>query len=173
VSHAYQALAIDERRRQFEPTLWVQPPGETTPKMEQVWFAGVHSSVGGGSRDSGLSNQALLWMMEKAKAAGLAVDEAYVGTLEANVIGPYRDSWRGAYRFFPPLPREIDRPIDCEKKERCKTYETVHDSARERLKRAAECLPVYMSGCLDAYLARQEVRETEALAAHGVEAAGG
>jgi uncharacterized protein (DUF2235 family) len=76
VTYAYQALAIDERRRQFEPALWVQKPEDETPTMEQAWFAGVHSSVGGGSKDNGLSDQAFLWMMEKAKAAGLTFDEA-------------------------------------------------------------------------------------------------
>src|SRR5262249_48857205 len=68
VRYAYHALAIDERRRQFEPTLWEQqpkaiirshhgtpPPAPESQTMEQVWFAGVHSNVGGGYPDTGLS----------------------------------------------------------------------------------------------------------------------
>ena len=47
VTHAYHALAIDERRRSFQPDLWTGAPahGQT---IRQVWFAGVHSNIGGG-----------------------------------------------------------------------------------------------------------------------------
>nr|WP_243858643.1 DUF2235 domain-containing protein [Mycobacterium sp. DL440] len=48
VGEAYQALAIDERRGPFVPTIWSQsdkaPPEQ---RLEQVWFAGAHSDVGG------------------------------------------------------------------------------------------------------------------------------
>ncbi len=44
ILNAYQALAIDERRGEFPPTLWTSPsPGQT---VEQVWFSGVHCDVG-------------------------------------------------------------------------------------------------------------------------------
>ena len=74
VSNAFHALAIDERRRPFAPTLWDRPadaPGQT---LEQVWFAGVHSDVGGGYPNPGLSEIALLWMAGRAAACGLAFD---------------------------------------------------------------------------------------------------
>ena len=47
VEKRLSALAIDERRTPFEPTLWMHKPkpGQT---IEQVWFCGVHSDVGGG-----------------------------------------------------------------------------------------------------------------------------
>src|ERR1043165_3827651 len=53
VRNAYHALAIDERRGPFKPTLWdfVPKPGQT---VEQVWFAGVHSDAGGGYPETGL-----------------------------------------------------------------------------------------------------------------------
>ncbi|PJJ53384.1 uncharacterized protein (DUF2235 family) [Mumia flava] len=72
VEHAYHALAIDERRKPFSPTLWHAPedaPAEQ--KVEQVWFSGVHSDVGGGFARSGLSDLALLWLAERAEDAGL------------------------------------------------------------------------------------------------------
>jgi uncharacterized protein (DUF2235 family) len=72
VRHAYHAVAIDERRRPFRPTLWERaevPPDQT---LEQVWFAGVHCDVGGGYRDPTLSEIPLLWMAEKARGCGLA-----------------------------------------------------------------------------------------------------
>lgn len=71
VLNAYHALAIDERRRPFRPTLWERTaptPGQT---LEQVWFSGVHSDIGGGYSDTGLSEIALLWMAEKARGCGL------------------------------------------------------------------------------------------------------
>jgi uncharacterized protein (DUF2235 family) len=73
VRHAYHAVAIDERRKPFKPTLWErheQAPAEQ--KLEQVWFAGVHCDVGGGYRDPALSEIALLWMADKARGCGLA-----------------------------------------------------------------------------------------------------
>ena len=50
VQNAFHAVAIDERRRQFEPTLWTNPDGSdriNDAQMEQVWFSGVHCDVGG------------------------------------------------------------------------------------------------------------------------------
>ncbi len=80
IENAYHALAIDEMRMEFPPTLWSsQPaPGQT---LEQVWFCGVHSDVGGGEPDDGdgstaLSDITLSWMMDKAAGLGLVFDEA-------------------------------------------------------------------------------------------------
>jgi T6SS, Phospholipase effector Tle1-like, catalytic domain len=78
VLNAYHALAIDERRIEFPATLWTSPPkpGQT---IDQVWFCGVHSDVGGGypiqTGDSeGLADITLSWMMTKAAALGLNVN---------------------------------------------------------------------------------------------------
>jgi uncharacterized protein (DUF2235 family) len=57
------ALAIDEPRGPFEPTLWTLKRGATLPEgqiVEQVWFPGSHANVGGGFKDSRLSDIALL-----------------------------------------------------------------------------------------------------------------
>jgi len=57
VRFACQALAIDEERPAYEPTLWTADPGARSDQvLEQVWFAGVHSEVGGGTADSALSD---------------------------------------------------------------------------------------------------------------------
>jgi uncharacterized protein (DUF2235 family) len=74
VSYARHALAIDEQRPPFKPTLWSAiNPAAQHQSLEQVWFAGVHSEVGGGSADSSLSDIALLWMINEAVDAGLLV----------------------------------------------------------------------------------------------------
>jgi uncharacterized protein (DUF2235 family) len=74
VDNAYQALAIDERRKPFQPSIWEQSAKATGQVLEQVWFAGVHSNVGGSYPQSGLSDITLLWMMAKAAQCGLAID---------------------------------------------------------------------------------------------------
>jgi uncharacterized protein (DUF2235 family) len=83
------AVAIDERRAFFRNHLWKLPdiPGtHDGPKdLKQVWFAGVHSDVGGGysESESALSKVPLNWMMQEAKASGLRVD----ATRESEVLG--------------------------------------------------------------------------------------
>ncbi|MBB5394538.1 DUF2235 domain-containing protein [Mucilaginibacter sp. AK015] len=82
VDYAYHALAIDERRKNFIPTLWQQSKSVQDNGIKQVfeqrWFTGVHSNIGGGYPDEGLSDIALHWMIAKAKGAGLSFEEGYV-----------------------------------------------------------------------------------------------
>lgn len=52
VDAAFQALAIDEKRAPFRPTVWKQQANAVGQRLEQVWFAGVHSDVGGVTRIS-------------------------------------------------------------------------------------------------------------------------
>jgi hypothetical protein len=70
------AVSIDERRCCYQDNLW----GESLPDQDirQVWFAGVHSDVGGSYPEdtAGLSKIALEWMLLQAEAAGLLVDPA-------------------------------------------------------------------------------------------------
>lgn len=74
VAAAYHAVAIDEHRKTFAPTLWIDPRvNQPDGTVEQVWFVGAHSNVGGGYEDSKLSNIALVWMIDKAKKHGLVV----------------------------------------------------------------------------------------------------
>lgn len=79
VLNAYHAIAIDERRSEFPPTLWTSTPAPGQI-VEQVWFCGVHSDVGGGepaddeTPDQALSDITLAWMMSKAAALGLRFD---------------------------------------------------------------------------------------------------
>jgi hypothetical protein len=74
VRFAYHGLAIDEKRGPFKPTLWEQQEHATDQTLEQVWFAGVHCDVGGGYSDPALSEISLLWMVDRARACGLAFD---------------------------------------------------------------------------------------------------
>lgn len=92
------AVAVDEHRRPFVPTFWTIAKGQQ-PKghVEQTWFAGAHCNVGGGYTDSGLSDEALLWMIARAQAlTGLEFDvEAIRSNTKPNVGGAVVDSTEG------------------------------------------------------------------------------
>jgi hypothetical protein len=74
VAYAYHALALDERRLVYRPTLWQWPQGYKVGEtvggvkgnlqvMKQVWFSGVHPDVGGGHYDPACSDISLAWML--------------------------------------------------------------------------------------------------------------
>jgi uncharacterized protein (DUF2235 family) len=63
---ARHAISIDEPRQVFAPVLW----RENHPNLKQVWFAGVHSNVGGGYPKQGLAWISLEWMMSEVEALG-------------------------------------------------------------------------------------------------------
>lgn len=92
------AVAIDERRRPFVPTFWTIPKRQQ-PRghVEQTWFAGVHSSVGGGYADAGLSDQALIWLIARVQAlTGLRFDTTAVkATITPNIDGEVVNSSKG------------------------------------------------------------------------------
>lgn len=104
VLNAYQALAIDERRQEFPPTLWTPPsPPVAAQVLEQVWFAGVHCDVGGGYPETGLSDITFSWMMGKAINLGLQIDanvSAQYATLDAKyALAQIHDSWSLLWGF--------------------------------------------------------------------------
>jgi uncharacterized protein (DUF2235 family) len=94
VKTARQALAIDERRWDFRPQVWEGPAG-ASQSMEQVWFPGVHSNVGGGYSDDGLADAALQWMTAEAMAAGLDWDCTYLGHYRPYACGDRPDTDTG------------------------------------------------------------------------------
>jgi hypothetical protein len=103
VKHAYQALATDELRAAYLAALWAGPfdPAQT---VEQAWFAGQHSDVGGAGGEI-----ALRWMGEKAEAAGLVFDPAVRDWPEPG-IPPKREQELSSRRWQAICGRAI-RPI--------------------------------------------------------------
>ena len=73
VSIGRHALAIDEKRSKFKANLW-DPPAPHQD-IQQVWFSGMHSDIGGSYPETGLSNIALRWMIHEAENEGLLVDQ--------------------------------------------------------------------------------------------------
>jgi uncharacterized protein (DUF2235 family) len=112
IKFAYQALALDEKRRVFRPTLWEVSDPDERERMggicEQVWFSGAHANVGGGFVDCGLSNIALKWMIDKARDTGLEFDENYVNEQVCNSQGELRASVSIFYRVLGIFVRAID-----------------------------------------------------------------
>ncbi|MCL4523115.1 MAG: DUF2235 domain-containing protein [Acidobacteria bacterium] len=128
VQYAYHALALDERRKPFRPTLWEQhPEAPATQVLEQVWFAGVHTNVGGGYPDSGLSDIALLWMVNKAEACGLAFDRPRLNAMvKPDLRGKIENSQRW---FYWLMGGNFLRPVG----KATKSNETAASSAADRL----------------------------------------
>lgn len=118
VDVALHAIAIDEKRGPFPPAIWTREKGKPLPAgqtVEQVWFAGVHSNVGGSYADAGLSDTALDWMIKRAHAlAGLDFDSQYIGkNVKPNALGDGIESRKGLYKIsvLYPYQRLINQEI--------------------------------------------------------------
>jgi uncharacterized protein (DUF2235 family) len=119
---AFHALAIDEHRKPFAPTLWtVDFPNKAPPphhhrslsQVEQRWFIGAHANVGGGYQSDPLAQAPLKWIMDKAAAAGLAFrTDLDVDTLDASPpIGDSYSEFAGGVYKLATLGRRFYRPI--------------------------------------------------------------
>lgn len=155
VANAFQALAVDERRGAFEPCLWQQQPhAKGKQRLEQLWFAGVHTNVGGGYQDCGLSDCAFAWMRERAQACGLAYDPAALArhgiAIKPDWRGELRDSRTGCYK----LTKEYIRPIGTTDP----GSEALHRSALERFRLPVVDPPPYQPHNLRDYLARPDAK---------------
>jgi uncharacterized protein (DUF2235 family) len=129
IENAYQALGIDERRRPFKPNLWDRPAG-WNGRLEQAWFAGVHSNIGGGYAPDGLANEALHWMVEKAEGLGLEFDANYLSHFRPCFNTRLHDSMTAMYRATVPMTRRIGAFAAA--------GEAVHQSALDRIQ-FAQC----------------------------------
>ena len=114
------ALAIDERRAFYQPVLWGRE-FEKSQDIKEVWFAGVHSDVGGGYGESKscLGKITLKWMLDEARADNIGLkisDEKYqryvMGTKDGKYVGPSVEkdpetSLKGAWWLVQRLPQRI------------------------------------------------------------------
>ncbi len=110
VDHACHALSIDDERKSFMPTLWDEVEGGEA-RIEQVWFAGVHSNVGGGYPKQGMSLVPLDWMLQRAAAvAKLRVQPLDLAMIQshASVDDKLYDPRGGTGVFYRWAPRHVD-----------------------------------------------------------------
>jgi uncharacterized protein (DUF2235 family) len=127
IINAFHALAIDEKRKNFEATLWHKQPESKGQVLEQVWFPGVHSDVGGGYPESenGLSDIALKWMLERAESCNLKFDSI---NINPNPMAFMHESYEGLYT----LQNKLFRPIAKVNPKKSNTNESLHPSVLER-----------------------------------------
>jgi hypothetical protein len=116
---ARHAVALDEKRASFQPTLWTSAGDDA----KQIWFAGVHADVGGGYRETGLSDWALAWMIDEAATADLAFDPAMLQQIKPSEFDALHESCCGAFALLPTQPRAVPSMAD---------ERQVHKSARRR-----------------------------------------
>lgn len=124
VIHARHALAIDDERLTFHPTLWDAEIKESQT-IKQVWFCGMHTDVGGGYAEQGLSDIALLWMVKEATDNGLLIFGGNSVAVKPDPDGLMHNSRGG---FFGKLYRKEPRSWDAQ----AHGKPVVHESVLER-----------------------------------------
>jgi hypothetical protein len=109
IEHARHALALDETRGPFTPTLWTEGPAPgDNHSMRQVWFPGDHCDVGGGHLQTGLSDSALQWMIDEASACtDLSFRKDMLKQLQPNPADMLHNSCTGVYLHLGPAPRAV------------------------------------------------------------------
>jgi type VI secretion system (T6SS) phospholipase Tle1-like effector len=123
VRNAFQALAIDERRGNFQAAIWVPadfPDSDANrlahgPQqvLKQMWFPGVHSNVGGGYESHGLSDTAFLWMLLQVAGKLQFEQDTVVSCLDTKTNenfprGTLEDSRTRFWKFIgSPIPRPV------------------------------------------------------------------
>lgn len=141
---ARHAVSIDEHRRTFRPSLWknldklngTEKSGKRP--YRQSWFPGDHGSVGGGGDIVGLSDNALLWIAEGAKIAGLKFEDDVLDWHDSRCdpLVPLMNQSEPKGGIFNKITRfsKIDRkpPLP---------DDTISQAARERHKQATPPLP--------------------------------
>ncbi len=153
VGLACQSLSIDDERTSFWPMVWDES-GRDPGSVEQVWFAGMHSNVGGGYERSGLANVAYEWMLARLgdglRFKGGVLTNAHDA---AHVHGRLYDSRQGPAIYYRYHPREIEdlcKGDDGNVRERIKGNIRVHESVIRRMeKMTANYAPGHLPNTFD------------------------
>ncbi len=141
VVKAYQALSIDDERTSFWPKVYKENIKETEEVVvEQVWFAGMHSNIGGGYKRAGLANATFDWMLENTEDLILKDRILESARADANVNGRMYDSRHGFASYYPYHPREITKLC-----EEAGVEVKIHESVMNRLRlRTANYAPTLL-----------------------------
>jgi uncharacterized protein (DUF2235 family) len=120
IQKACHALSIDDQRRTFHPLLWDESDDKELAadtdheRLSQVWFSGVHSNIGGGYPEDGLSYISLAWMIMEAQKNGLRFHPAAVSSIKSTA-SPYARMYnsRAAFgAYYRYAPRDLNPPVD-------------------------------------------------------------
>ena len=116
--HGYHALALDETRMAYAPVLWQTPDGYDG-HVEQVWFRGTHSDVGGQlcgfNAARPLANIPLVWMLDRLEGCGLRLPDGWRGRFPQDPDAPSLGTWAGWGKL---LLRRAPRQIGLDPSER-------------------------------------------------------
>lgn len=174
VAHVRHAVALDDRRRMFEPLLWpdgnshlparFQPDRAVPQDVREIWFTGSHGDVGGGWPEpvACLAKIPLLWMIEETKAIGLdyvtqTVNRIVRGAHEGqpyvapNACAAVNDSMTGGWKILEYLPLPTGK--EGLKATRCRPRRVpegarIHASVLARAERTGQ-KPVNMPGTFE------------------------
>lgn len=119
ILHARHAVALDEKRASFTPTLWTNTENRD---VKQIWFPGAHCDVGGGYMQTGLSDGALSWMIQEARNLGLQFIDRKIEQISPNPRDVLHDSVTSVFKLMRTQPRSMP-PI---------TADVIHHSALQR-----------------------------------------
>lgn len=136
VKRVAHALALDEERERFEPAFWERPAtGET--RVDEVWFSGCHTNIGGGYIDPNLSNISLFWMLQSARDAGLPLDSRGIAGFDVtNPRAIQRDSYKEFYEGMG-LIGKIAVSFNLKKEPRAiRAGQRIHQSVIDRMREA-------------------------------------
>lgn len=139
VESACHALSIDDQRRVFEPVLWRENTDNNDhDRIQQAWFSGVHSNVGGGYPRQGMAWNTLEWMMLNARKAGLRFvnEDIYQFTENKDVHDKMYDSRSGFGAYYVFKQRKISQLWDDYTSKTSKPR--IHISVFERIATRAE-----------------------------------
>lgn len=169
ITNEFHALAIDEHRRKFAPTLLTVKPTHhrDLESVEQRWFVGAHANVGGGYNSDLLPQPPLWWLMRKASALGLTFRESLQedDALYAAVV---RDSYAEfAYGWYARFVRRYCRAIAAapDSAGDANVNETIDKTVFERWRRDAAYRPKNLVNWAAAYRADPATLATSVLAA--------
>jgi uncharacterized protein (DUF2235 family) len=166
VKRARHALALDDERDTFHPLIWDES-NETTERIQQVWFAGMHSDVGGGYPDDSLAYITLDWMLNEAATPDphsrfqLRFQQKAVDEIKRimNANGALHDSRRGVGAYYRYQPRKLSARLnppdnttllmqdpDAETRPFLKSVK-IHDSVFRRIHDCTDCYaPIVLPG---------------------------
>jgi hypothetical protein len=111
VGKVRHALSLDDERLSFHPIRFDQSPrpdGRPVPETQEVWFAGVHSDVGGGYPNDETAFQPLLWIADEAARQELVFDTDALDRYRARLypqalIHDSRQGLASIYRYSPRI----------------------------------------------------------------------
>ena len=102
--NVFHAMALDETRLLFPLTRLSGSAPATGVVLQEVWFRGVHSDVGGGNNNPTLNGIALNWLFQNAKRCGLPIRESDV---LANIAAIAKPGKLSAHKIDSQVKRRV------------------------------------------------------------------